>query len=367
MKRFLIAAAALTALMLPQEAAQATELKFNNWMPPRSLEGVILPKFSAEVEKATGGSLKIKIFHGGQLLSGPATLAGLRDGVADIGFIVPTLTPAELKHITMIPDLLPFATDGFASGAAADETIMVGCPECRKELDDLNVVWLGGYGASPWYLVCREPISSFADLKNRKSRVTGGTATRMMQAFNMVGVQMAPPEIAQALQGRQIDCTVGPIDWMQGLRLNETVKVIVDMPLGNYHGLGLYVFNKASLAKMTPAERTALQTLLPKFSAELTAAYNARIAEVFDDAKKRGIAFWTPTPDFVAAYDKFKAGERAAVAADMQRRGVQNADRLVALHLANLEKWHIIAKGTGYDQAKMEQALRDNIYSKLKN
>ena len=37
MKRMLIAAAALTALMLPQEAAQATELKFNNWMPPRSL------------------------------------------------------------------------------------------------------------------------------------------------------------------------------------------------------------------------------------------------------------------------------------------------------------------------------------------
>jgi len=363
MKRLALAAAA--SLLLAKPAGATVELKYNNWSPPRSLEGQMIPKVAADLEKATNGNVKIRVFGGGQLLSGPATLAGLRDGAIDMGFIIPTLNPGELRHVSMIPELLPFATNGLAAAAAADQTIMLDCPECRQDFDAQNSIWLGSIGASPWHLMCRDPLTSLADMKNRKSRVTGGMAARMLEALGGIGVQMTPPEIAQALTGRQIDCTVGPLDWMLGLRLTETVKTLVDHNLGIYAGIGVFVFNKASLAKIPAADREILRREIPKHIADMSLAYQTRIAEVKDASRKANITLWSPSQDFRDALAKFKAGEIQAIAADMTKRNVQNPERLIRLHLANIEKWHKLMEGIGTDREKYVAALWNEIFSKV--
>jgi TRAP-type C4-dicarboxylate transport system substrate-binding protein len=357
--------AAIVATTLAAASASALELKYNNFMPPRSVEGIYLPRFAERIQQSTGGAVSMRVFSGGQLLGGPATLGGIRDGVVDVGFIVPTLNPSELRHLSMIPELLPFARDPFAAAAAADQTIMLDCPECRKDLAQQNAVWLGGFGPSPWHLMCRDAVRGLSDMKDRKVRVTGGMSARMIAALGGVGVQMAPPEIGQAIQRGQIDCAAGPIDWMIGLRLTDSVKHVVDHNLGIYHGLGLFVMNRTSLAKLNADQRSALKKLMPEFMAEITKGYVDRVAQVRSEAASKGTKFTPPAADFLAALEKFKQVEIAAVADDMRRRGVENPERLVQMHLKNLETWHKKIVEIGGDPAKYADALRTEIYDKV--
>ena len=66
----MIAAAALALVAALPAAAQ--ELKFANFAAPsHTVTGTIIEKMNAEVSAATGGSVLVKGFHGGELGSGP--------------------------------------------------------------------------------------------------------------------------------------------------------------------------------------------------------------------------------------------------------------------------------------------------------
>ena len=346
-------------------SANAINLKYNNWMPPKSLEGQILPKFARDLGKQTGGSVNMKVYSGGQLLGARATLRGIRDGVADVGFIVPSINASEIPHVAMLPDLLPFARDGRSAQAATEETMLINCPECRKDLERYNAVWLASFGPTPWKFMCREPISSLADIKGRRSRVTGGMATRMIVALGGIGVNMNPPAISQAMQKGQIDCTFGPIDWMIALRLKDVAKTVMDYDLGVFHGLGWFVINRDSLAKMSAADKATLKKMLPEWAVHYTNVNQQRGAAFTKQLQDEGINFWKPTQDIVDALEAYREAEKGAVAADMRKRGVKDPERLIAQHLATLKKWEAIIDRIGDDDKAYVDALNKHIYSKV--
>jgi len=367
LRKICIAIAALPFMsVLATGQAGAADWKYNNWMPPKAMEGRIIPKFAKELLKITGGEVKMRVFSGGQLLGPRATLGGIRDGVADVGFIVPSINASELPHVAMLPDLLPFGRDGFSSAAAADETIMLNCPGCAADFKKFNARWLGGFGATAWHLMCAKPIKNLADLKGRRARVTGGMAARMIAALGGIGVNMNPPAINQALAKGQIDCTFGPIDWMQSLRLKDVVKVVMDFNLGQFHGLGWFVANANSLDALTAKQKTALLHNLPEWNAVYTNAYAERGVKITAELKANGVPFWKPTADIVKALADYKAGEPARVAADMRKRGVKNPEALIAGHLKTLKKWEKIVDDLKGDHVKIGEAMRREIYSKVK-
>ena len=108
--------AALCSALAPQIAqAQNKELRYSLYLPPRSVEGTVVPPFLEELGKRTNGRVTGRLFPGGQLFSGPATLKGIRDGGADMGFIVLPLTLGELKHANIGVDLQLHTTDPFVA------------------------------------------------------------------------------------------------------------------------------------------------------------------------------------------------------------------------------------------------------------
>jgi hypothetical protein len=60
------------------------------------------------------------------------------------------------------------------------------------------------------------------------------------------------------------------------------------------------------------------------------------------------------------------AGEQARVIADAEKRNVADAAALVKTYTEKLDKWRRIVADTGGDRAKYEEALRREIFSKLK-
>jgi len=346
--------------------AGATSLKYNNFMPPKSLEAVYVDRFFKELKEKTDGAVTAQVLQGGQLLGGNATLAGIGKGVVDAGFIVPTLNPSELPNASMLPELLPFATNFWAATGASNESLFFTCPDCAADYEKQNTEWLGGYSASPWYLMCRDPLNSLADMQGRRVRVTGAFATRMIAALGGVAGNLPPGEIGPALQRRQIDCATGNLAWLTTLGLLETVTTVVDYPLGSYHGLGLFVFNRDSLKKLPADQKAAVMDLIPTYLAAITQGYADQEAEALAAAKQKGITFWKPSDDFVSAYETYRKAEVDAVAQDMKARGVENPKPEIEAHLAALDKWNKLAEQNKvHDAASLEPLLRSEIYDKL--
>ena len=60
------------------------------------------------------------------------------------------------------------------------------------------------------------------------------------------------------------------------------------------------------------------------------------------------------------------AGEQARVVSDADKRGVLNAAVLVKTYTEKLDKWTRIVAETGGDRSKYEEALRREIFSRIK-
>jgi TRAP-type C4-dicarboxylate transport system substrate-binding protein len=214
--------------------------------------------------------------------------------------------------------------------------------------------------------MCSKPVSNLAEFKGKRVRVTGSSATRMIRALGGVAVQLPPPEIGPALSGGQIDCAVGPNAWLADYSLWDSVKQVIALELGVYHGLGLFVTNRASFAAMSAAEKKAYLDLSLKYTLVGTDRYAEQQIEVRETAKKRGIDIWTPSKDFDAALAKFRESDLPNVVNDFKNRGAVDAQKVVDTHLANLKKWDAIVAKTGKDQAALVKAMNDEIYGKLK-
>jgi len=359
---WIVASAGLSLLVVA--TADARELKINSWLPPRAIETRMQEDMLKDLAKATNNSVTGKVFAGGQLLGARASLSGIRDGVVDGGFIVPTINSSELKHTVVVHNLLPYSLHPYAAAAAALETIMVGCAECKADWSKQNAVYIGGHAATSWNVMCTGQISRLDDLKGKKIRVTGQSATRLVKALGMVAVNLTPPEMAPGLQGGQIDCVVGYKAWLIDYAMLDTVKTVIDYPLGTYAGLGLVVMNRKSFDALSAAERKALLDLQPAYVVRGIRDYESQDKLASEKGKAKGIKFIAAPKDFVAAVAKYRAEDIPNIVADLKKLGVADADTLVKNHLAMLEKWDKLVAGTKGDPKAYEALLRKEIYSK---
>jgi TRAP-type C4-dicarboxylate transport system substrate-binding protein len=343
---------------------QAKELRYNMFDVPRSAPTQVVTKFFEDLKKESNGEITTRIFTGGQLLNAPATLKGIGDRVVDAGFVVPSLNQGQLKYTNVVPDLLPFVTDSMVAALAGVDTPIVGCAGCQAEFKAAKVVWLGGFGPDPWHLMCREPINKADDLKGRKVRVTGASPTRLARQLGMVPVQLPPTEIATAFQGGQIDCACGPLIWLRDYALWDIAKSVVATPFGVYGGLGSFTFNVDTFASFTAPQRALMLELMPDSVVNGTRLHLLVADEARKGALAKGVAFWTPDDEFNKRVTEFRKSEIGNLAADMSKRGVADAESVIKLHLANIEKWKEKVEAIGDNPGRLIDELRKEVYAK---
>ena len=87
-----IASVAVTAVFLSGmttlAGAKATELTYANFFPPFHIQSQLAESWCKEVEKRTGGAVKINYYPGGTLIKAPQIYDGVEQGIADIGMSV---------------------------------------------------------------------------------------------------------------------------------------------------------------------------------------------------------------------------------------------------------------------------------------
>lgn len=361
----LIALVAVT-VALPVGAQQSKPLSYSSYLPPTHASNryALEPLFDT-VAKETNGSLRFQLHAGGVMVGGKGTISAIRDSLVDGGFIVSLYHQNEIPLNTVLSDLAFLVEDPLVAMGAVNETVLLDCKDCLKEYDKYNVNYLGAYATTPYVMMCKQPVQTLADLKGLKMRAPGAVYGRWATRLGGVPVNISNAESYEALERGQLDCVMGSLGWLQTLSLWDLTKNIIDLPMGAYLGGALLSFNKDSWAKIKKSDRNVLVKHVPAALARLAVGYVNDDIAVEKQSKEKGVQIRKPDAALIQQLTEYREEEIQTAIETAKKRGVKNPEPTVKAFLKNLDKWKAIVAKIGHDETKYEQALRDEIYSKV--
>jgi TRAP-type transport system periplasmic protein len=360
-----LAAAVLCAIIV-SGGAQARELTFGSWTPPRDPYNTkTLPAVFEQIKQDSKGSITWKLVAGGALLDARGTVSGVKDGLADAGLGIAPYVPNLQPATNMIFSTHVWGNDVVAATAAAVETAILHCQECLDEHKAQNALPLGGFTASAYVPMCRDNVKSLADLKGKRVRASGG-GVQLMEALGVVPVAMDPGSATTALQRGTIDCVHGDPAWLESFGYIDVTKSVFLHPMGiGGPAMALYL-NRNTWQSLTPDEKKAVVRGAALASA--MQAINTFILEgerVLEEAKKRGIALNPGNKEVDEVIAAFAPKQRATNVENAKKFGVKNAEAIMDSYLKAQEKWKVLSKDIGRDVNKMRDALMREVYDKF--
>ena len=180
-------------------ALSATALAQTKWDLPAGYAATNfhtqnLSQFAADVDKATGGKLKITVHANGSLFKAPEIKRAVQGGQAQIGEIL--LANFQNEWQIYGADGLPFLADSF------DESIKlykVQKPLLEKKLAEQGMMLLYSVAWPPQGIYVKKPINSASDLKGVKWRAYSPATARIAELVGAQPVTVQAAELSQAM------------------------------------------------------------------------------------------------------------------------------------------------------------------------
>lgn len=200
MLRIIISAALWVTLALPV-CAQPVTLKFAFFTSDTEVTWVrVLKPFIDAVNADPSGAVKIEAFPNGALGRNlPQQPQMVLDGVADIAFVVPSLSAGRFPDDTLfeVPGLVKNLSEG---------TRLFGDLISTNSLRGYSeYVVLGSFMNANSDIYARRPIKALSSLKGMKVRILGPIVGQTVKEFGMIPVMMPPNEVVEALGRGTID------------------------------------------------------------------------------------------------------------------------------------------------------------------
>lgn len=344
----------------------AKELVYGSWVSPQhGVNTAGLEPMFENIEKKTEGEIEWTLLSGGQVVSARSSLPGVRDKLVDAALVIPVFTRKELKHNNILFDMQVFGDDPVAVMGASTEAVMLHCPECLADYKRHNNVFLAGYGVTPFGLLCKDDVSSLADIRNKKIRAVGAAA-RLMESLGAVPVGMSPTDAMTAMQRGGIDCTHGPTAWLKSYGYMDVAKTVVEFPMGIPRALCMFCMNRDSWGELTDEQKRIMWAELPAAGVRATViGYMQEDEEVKKAALERGIKFVKGGADFQAAMEQHKEKELETIPSVGGKLGVKNSDKIMQTYLDLYPKWEKISAEAGTDVDAVAAAVKREIYDKI--
>ena len=160
----------------------------------------VIKPWADQVNAAGKGIVEIDEFPNGALGKAlPEQSQIVLDGVADIAFVIPGVTPGRFPE-NEVMDLPGLFRD------AREATLVYTRIMQKKLLKSFDkYVVIGAMGTPPFEIDSRPKVTSLSDLKGKKIRVTNPSQSATMKALGAVPVLMPVTEITEAIGRGTID------------------------------------------------------------------------------------------------------------------------------------------------------------------
>ena len=245
------------AASLVGSAVAAAELKFANFTPPfHTINASVIEKLNAELSAATGGSLTVQGYHGGELGAGPVEqYVRAVQGVADITWGLPGYTSSQFQKtmIAELPGVIPEGKTGYDAIWDAFDDHLAGEFPGTKAL----ALWV----SEPNIMIMRDKVvRTPADLQGLKIRVAGATAAEVAVALGATPVQMPINQVYNALQTGLIDGVFTGSSTLSDFKLDEVASAYtfgVDLGQLTFYA----VMNAGVYDGLSDAEKAAVDAI----------------------------------------------------------------------------------------------------------
>ncbi|MBA1145469.1 C4-dicarboxylate TRAP transporter substrate-binding protein [Ectothiorhodospiraceae bacterium WFHF3C12] len=355
--------------------ASAETLRYALGYPPGSDSTKAAERYAKLVEQYSDGELEVKVYPL-SLLNFAETSAGLRDGIADIGYLLSPYFPSEYPHTNLLAEaamqtqLLGEAVEGREGPAyigALAEYVFFHCPECHGDFRDQNQVFTGIASSSTYMLNCNEPVTNAEQLEGKRLRAAGSQWSRWAEEFGATPVTLSGNEAFEALDQGVVDCVIISAPDLENLGIiDATTDITTNVPGGVFAGAEITNVNKDVWQGLTDNERRAMLHAGAHISAEIPWVYHQREAAVLERAKNElDIAIHEASPDLVEATREFVRGDMEAIAQYYEKQyGVEDGARMLEEFRPILEKWVGLVEDVG-SKEELAEVYWDEVFSKV--
>lgn len=243
MMKPLRAAFAAVALLGAAASAQAEDypsmtFRYATGFPKSNYMTEPAQYFADEVEKRSGGKIKVKVFYGGALGKSNEMLDLVSKGAVDMGSVVQGYFTSALPYAAMTNSLPMTFFDGEAAMRVAmklDETD----PNQIAEYARNNIKPLVNRYLPNYKLICTSPVRTVADFEGKKIRTFGNYMPIMFDALKATPVNVLPADMYEALKRGSMDCSYLTYALFGSYKLYEVAKYVIDIKLGGINAFFL--------------------------------------------------------------------------------------------------------------------------------
>ena len=250
----LIVRAVLAAVLaggLVSSAGAQTKWDMPTPYPDGNFHTKNIARFAEDVDKATGGSLKIAIHPAGSLIKHPDIKRAIRQGTAPIGEILISLAANEAPVYGL--DSVPFLAAGYD---AAKKLYAAQKPYLEKRLAEEGLVLLYSVPWPPQGIYAKREIKSTDDLKGLKFRTYNTMTGRIAALAGAIPTQIEVPDLPTAFATGRVDVMI--------TSASTGVDTKAEDYLTHYHDTQAWLprnmvfVNKAAFDRLSATEKKAV-------------------------------------------------------------------------------------------------------------
>jgi TRAP-type C4-dicarboxylate transport system substrate-binding protein len=330
MKRIAIAFAAALACAPAFAQDKTVEWRFSHWVPAGHPMHPAAEAWAADIEKASGGTIKIKIFPAQQLGKAFDHYNMARDGIADVAHVNPGYEPGRFPVMGAME--LPFLFANAKAGSAALDAWYR--KYAGKEMADVHYCLTFAHDPGTFHST-KKKIVVPADVKGMKVRPANATIARFITLLGGTNIQASAPEARDVLDKGVAEAITFPWGSIVLFGIDKVTKYHLDAAF--YVTEQGWVINKGKYEALSAAQKKVIDD-------HCTPEWSEKIA---------------------APWATFEAGGRDKIKA----QAGQELDPLTPAQLAEWRKaaeplyaeWAANAKKAGYNPDEIMKDLKDSL------
>ncbi len=296
--RPLLLAAASVALAAAAQAQTKWDLPAA--YPATNFHSVNLAEFATDVDKASGGKLKITVHAGASLFKAPEIKRAVQGGQAQIGEVL--LVNFQNEWQIFGADGLPFLADSYE---AAAKLWKIQKPMLDRKLAEQGMMVLFSVPWPPQGIYSKRPLASAADLKGIKWRAYSPATSRIAELVGAQPVTVQAAEVSQAFATGVAESMMssGSTGWDS--KLYEHVKYWYDTQA--WLPKNAVLVNRAAFDALDAPTKAALLKAGADAETRGWSASRKANGETLDKLKANGMQILPPSPQLKA--DMKKVGD----------------------------------------------------------
>ncbi len=265
--------------------------------PATNFHSVNLQQFADDVDKASGGKLKITVHANASLFKAPEIKRAVQGGQAQAGEII----FANFQNEWQIygADGLPFLADSYDE---SNKLYKAQKPLIEKKLGEQGMRLLYAVAWPPQGIYTKKPLTSAADLKGVKWRAYSPATSRIAELVGAQPVTVQAAELSQALATGVVESTMTSGATGVDSKLYENLKYYYDTQA--WLPKNAVLVNKEAFDKLDKATQDAVLKAAADAEVRGLAASKKVNVDTLEKLKANGMQVVTPSPQLKADLKK---------------------------------------------------------------